>query len=75
MLLLPYSPNFFILLQFFVDLWFGTCDAGTLTDKQCNVIIVSVFNYIMIVVIVLLLKSLCILNDCLIILCSLYCKK
>ena len=34
------TPGLYILLQFFVDLWFGTCDAGTLADKQCNAIIV-----------------------------------
>ena len=34
-------------------LWFGTCDAGTLTDKQYSVIIVSVFNCVMSVVTVL----------------------
>ena len=59
-------------------LWFGTCDAGILTDKQYSVIIVSVFICIMIVVIVLSITNMPVsmyLNDCLNILCSLYCTK
>ena len=48
------TPSLYILLNFFVDFLFWHLYAGTLIDKQYNVIVVDVFCTLIVVIVLLL---------------------